>query len=84
MTSETIDAFHKSLTLTERAIIDVLANANGTVVPRATLLRMLAGRSPRTLDTYMKQIRAKLRASGLDDKALITRVGVGYGLQLDG
>jgi DNA-binding response OmpR family regulator len=82
MTSNAIDAFHNSLTATEQAIIAALVKGNGTIVPRAALLAILAGRSPRTLDTYIKQIRAKLRACGLDAKALITRVGVGYGLRL--
>ena len=70
--------FKNSLSKTEKSIVEILVSSEGQVVPRSRLLGILNGRSPRTLDTYVKQIRSKMRASGLDDKTLVTQIGIGY------
>lgn len=77
---ETTEAFRNLLTEKEREIVDLLTAANGQIVPKHRLLSVLHGRAPRTLDTYVKQIRAKMRHAGLDDWSLKTHVGVGYTL----
>jgi DNA-binding response OmpR family regulator len=74
------EQFRESLTAKEREIVDLLTAANGDIVPKAHLLAVLQGRAPRTLDTYVKQIRAKMRLAGLNGTSLKTHVGVGYAL----
>jgi DNA-binding response OmpR family regulator len=76
-------AFIESLSGKEREIVDLLASAGGEVVPKVRVLSLLEGRAPRTLDTYLKQIRAKMRQAGLSADALKTHVGVGYALTLE-
>lgn len=76
------ERFRASLTATESQIVDLLLDADGAVVPREQILNVLSGRAPRTLDTYMKQIRAKIRKANMDPATLMTHVGAGYSLRM--
>lgn len=77
------EAFRQSLSAKEREIVDLLASAKGEMVPKHRVLALLQGRAPRTLDTYVKQIRAKMRSAGMDGATLKTHTGSGYSLNLD-
>jgi DNA-binding response OmpR family regulator len=76
--SAEFETFTKSLTTKESGLVALLLEAQGTVVPRAALLTVLGRCAPRTLDTYAKQIRTKMRAAGLDPAWLKTHTGKGY------
>lgn len=80
--SESLRQFRSSLTSKESLIVDRLVRANGDIVSREDLTSLLSGLAPRTLDTYIKQIRAKLRQSGLEANSLVTHVGRGFSLSL--
>lgn len=59
----------------------LLASANETV-PRSELLRLFTG-APRTLDTYMKNIRRKLGGAGFREIRIKTVTGVGYSCEVE-
>ncbi|HET9394222.1 MAG TPA: helix-turn-helix domain-containing protein [Candidatus Rubrimentiphilum sp.] len=73
-----LDRFRSVLNAKESEIVSKLLAAGGEIVRREELLLVLAGRAPRTLDTYIKQIRAKMRGVGLSDRMLTTHAGTGY------
>ena len=83
MSDDRIAFFKRLLTLKEAVLVNLLAAANGALIARDALLANLNGCAPRTLDTYAKQIRIKLRAAGLDPKSLKTHTGKGYSLSLE-
>jgi DNA-binding response OmpR family regulator len=80
--SSQVERFRCLLTDRERDIVDHLNAASGTVVPKADLSALLPGRAPRTLDTYIRQIRVKLRIAGLGETLLRTHIGIGYQLTI--
>lgn len=61
----------------EAAVFRRLAESEGNLVPRSTLLGVLRPAAPRTLDTYIRNMRKKLSATG-DRYRIETEVGKGY------
>ncbi len=71
-------AANAKMTPKEKDIFKRLASNPNTVVPRAALRAEFPGRAPRTLDTYIKNIRRKLAESGYTGGAIRTEAGVGF------
>ena len=78
------DGVEVALTDTERRLIVALCASAGTVVPRTELVRHLsrASASPgsRSLDQYIRRLRATLAAHGAKPALLRTVHGKGYAL----
>ncbi|MHB8391226.1 MAG: winged helix-turn-helix domain-containing protein [Acidobacteriaceae bacterium] len=74
--------FLKSLTSKEEALVKALVEAAGRTVSRGQLHNVLGAVKPRTIDTYLKNIRSKMRASGIDPGIVVTHAGEGYSLSL--
>ncbi len=72
--------FLRSLTPKEEALIKVLLDAVGSTVSRGQLHNVLGPVKPRTIDTYLKNIRSKMRATGIDPGIVVTHSGEGYSL----
>lgn len=78
------DGVDVALTGTERRLIVALCASAGTVVPRADLVRHLtrasASTSSRSVDQYIRRLRATLAAHGAKPALLRTVHGKGYAL----
>lgn len=66
------------LTQKEADIFGLIVEGRGDLVPRLRLLKELGGRAPRTLDTYIRNIRKKLTDAGFSDGVIQTSAGKGY------
>lgn len=77
--SQTLD-----LTRREYQLLQSLANADGRILSRDTLLEQVWGlnneSTDRTVDTHIKTLRAKLREHLPDQDIIITHRGLGYSL----
>ena len=80
MSPERIEAVAKKAKMTskETAIIKRLMLVPNIVVTREVLRNEIPGVAPRTLDTYIKNIRRKLAASGESVGGIETSPGVGF------
>lgn len=72
------------LTRREYQLLQSLANADGRILSRDTLLEQVWGlnneSTDRTVDTHIKTLRAKLREHLPDQDIIITHRGLGYSL----
>lgn len=55
-----------------------LAESLGRVVARQVLLKELQGNAPRTLDTYIRNMRKKLADAGVVEISIETEIGKGF------
>lgn len=62
----------------ETALFKHLAESPGRVVARPVLLRELHGAAPRTLDTYIRNMRKKLIGARVVGVSIETEVGKGF------
>ncbi len=78
----------RSLTATEVRLMRVLASAQGRLLTRAELLRKVwgyrGGTRTRALDMAVRRLRTKLEPAPSSPTYLLTGVGVGYRLELEG
>jgi DNA-binding response OmpR family regulator len=72
------------LTFTEFDVLMCLVNARGRVLAREDIFRQVWGGNhhgtPRTVDNFMQQLRAKLEDNPIEPKHLLTVRGAGYRL----
>jgi DNA-binding response OmpR family regulator len=74
------------LTVTEFDVLNVLLDARGEVLTRQQIFARVWGPNhhgtPRTIDNFVAQLRAKLEADAANPTFLVTVRGVGYRLAL--
>jgi DNA-binding response OmpR family regulator len=69
------------LSRTEAGLFDCLVAHADNIVPRSILLDTLKGRSPRTVDSHIMEIRRKMERHQVQDVTIETVKGCGFVLR---